>query len=628
MSQCVRKASCAALGVLFLLVAAGCQPTGSFQYIPGPDSTATPYTKAPAASEAPLRFAIMADRTGGARAGVFEDGVRKVNLLQPDIVLCVGDLIEGYSDDAPAIHRMWDQFEGLVSPLSAPFFHVRGNHDALRAELDNVWRQRVGPRYYAFVYRDCLFLCLNSLDGGFSNSQWQPGISQAQFQWVRKALADHPSVRWTFLFMHYPLWVNDEEAVADAKPGAAPKLTGFAALEDALAGRDYTFFTGHFHDYAKYLRRGHEYYILATTGGSSSLRGPSAGEFDEIVWVSMTPKGPQVANLELKGILPSDVRTEGHARLQYDLGRWKVAKMETNPLRLTLTMEMTNPYAKPAAVSVAWKAPEGSGWTVTPPTAALQIEPNQTGKSACVATFGDPVSELTVAPSCDVQFLIPGEEPLKRASNALAFGLQDAFVQNRPTITCVKAAAPPQCDGKLDDAVWNRSADVPRFTDWKLARKPLAATEARLAYDGNNLYVAFRCQEPNIALLRANAKGPEGVWRDDCVEVMVGGADRKMYHQFGVSVTGLFAHAKGGEAAAADASSGAGFVAATSKEAGGWIAEMVIPWKGVGLSPKSGDHVTVLLGRQRPQIWEVVQWPSSPAGNARPEAFAEVILGE
>ena len=204
------------------------------------------------------------------------------------------------------------------------------------------------------------------------------------------------------------------------------------------------------------------------------------------------------------------------------------------------------------------------GWTVTPPTATLQIEPNQTGKSTCVATFGGPMSELTVAPSCDVQFLIPGEEPLKRTSNGLAFALQDAFVQNRPTITCVKAAAPPQCDGKLDDAVWNRSADVPRFTDWKLVRKPLAATEARLAYDSNNLYVAFRCQEPNMALLRANAKGPEGVWRDDCVEVMVGRADRKTYHQFGVSVTGLFAHAKGGEAAAADTSSGGGFVAAVN----------------------------------------------------------------
>ena len=46
-----------------------------------------------------FQFAIVTDRTGGHRAGVFEDAIRKLNLLQPEFVVRVGDLIEGYTKD-------------------------------------------------------------------------------------------------------------------------------------------------------------------------------------------------------------------------------------------------------------------------------------------------------------------------------------------------------------------------------------------------------------------------------------------------------------------------------------------------------------------------------------------------
>ena len=42
-----------------------------------------------------FQFAIVTDRTGGHRAGVFPDAIRKLNLLQPEFVISVGDLIEG-----------------------------------------------------------------------------------------------------------------------------------------------------------------------------------------------------------------------------------------------------------------------------------------------------------------------------------------------------------------------------------------------------------------------------------------------------------------------------------------------------------------------------------------------------
>src|SRR5215467_13160288 len=47
-----------------------------------------------------FQFAIVSDRTGGHRARVFSQAVEQLNLLQPEFVLSVGDLIVGYTDKA------------------------------------------------------------------------------------------------------------------------------------------------------------------------------------------------------------------------------------------------------------------------------------------------------------------------------------------------------------------------------------------------------------------------------------------------------------------------------------------------------------------------------------------------
>ena len=59
-----------------------------------------------------FQFAIVTDRTGGLRAGVFPDGVRKADLLQPEFVMSVGDLIQGYTEDEAELDRQWDEFAG------------------------------------------------------------------------------------------------------------------------------------------------------------------------------------------------------------------------------------------------------------------------------------------------------------------------------------------------------------------------------------------------------------------------------------------------------------------------------------------------------------------------------------
>lgn len=126
-----------------------------------------------------FHFVIVGDRTGGARPGVFESAVGKVNLLEPAFVLSVGDLIEGRTEDQAQLDKEWDEFERFAAGFEAPFFYVAGNHDMSNAVMAETWRARFGPSYYRFVYKDVLFLVLNSeLFGPVAPSRAAAGVAR------------------------------------------------------------------------------------------------------------------------------------------------------------------------------------------------------------------------------------------------------------------------------------------------------------------------------------------------------------------------------------------------------------------------------------------------------------------
>ena len=68
-------------------------------------------------AEENFQFAIVTDRTGGHRPGVFLDGILKLNLLQPEFVMSVGDLIEGYTTDTTRLNEEWKEFNGFIDSL-------------------------------------------------------------------------------------------------------------------------------------------------------------------------------------------------------------------------------------------------------------------------------------------------------------------------------------------------------------------------------------------------------------------------------------------------------------------------------------------------------------------------------
>ena len=273
-----------------------------------------------------FQFAIIGDRTGGANvAGTFDLAMNQLNLLQPEFVINVGDIIEGYTRDKTELNSQWEEAEAMTAKLDMPFFFVRGNHDVSYPEAREVWKDRHGPNYYHFVYRDVLFMVLDSEDAPrldpppgmeeqiqlYNRLQTEDpqkakemladfmkdesvvaGLSkpvefpEEQLNWIKKTLKENADVRWTFLFMHEPAWENPSES--------------FKMIQAMLKGRQFTWFAGHLHYYDYDNIDGREYITMGPAGASWHHDGP--GNVDHISWVTMTEKGPQIGNIALKGI--------------------------------------------------------------------------------------------------------------------------------------------------------------------------------------------------------------------------------------------------------------------------------------------------------------------------------------
>lgn len=234
-------------------------------------------------------------------------------------MLSVGDLIDGGTEDTLQLEEEWDWFDLRTSRLDMPFFHLGGNHDLTNPIMRKFWEKRFGPRYYYFLYDNILFLMMDSEDfeeermveiyearakalkiisgeikGVYEESEYYAmperrigGMSDEQYNYFKDVLEKYPDVKWTFVLMHKPLWMREDEK-------------GLGRLEEVLKGRNYTLFNGHFHSFSHQKRNGMDYTILGTTGGSQNPADSMA--FDHITLVRMKDK-PIVTHLKMEGIL-------------------------------------------------------------------------------------------------------------------------------------------------------------------------------------------------------------------------------------------------------------------------------------------------------------------------------------
>ena len=93
-------------------------------------------------------------------------------------------------------------------------------------------------------------------------------------------------------------------------------------------------------------------------------------------------------------------------------------------------------------------------------------------------------------------------------------------------------------DGKLDDEPWEKCpvASTGRMWELQTGRQPIYGTSIKVAWIGNNLYFAIRCEDhpgekPNIA---STKDGDQAIWYGDAVEIILE-TESHSYYQLAVS---------------------------------------------------------------------------------------------
>ncbi len=247
-------------------------------------------------------FVVFGDRTGGPADGVkvLAEAVDDVNLLEPDLVMTVGDLVQGYNETPEWMVQMVE-FKGIMNRLHCPWFPVVGNHDLYwrgkgtppAREHEASYEEHFGPLWYAFRHKNAWFVALHSDETNpttekklFDDPEHQR-MSPEQFAWLDEVLPKTKGADHVFVFLHHPRWLRG--GYGDDWDRVHARL--------AQAGNVTAVFAGHIH-HMRYdgVRDGIEYFTLATVGGVQEGWAPEAGYLHQYSVVTVRKPGIAVAS--------------------------------------------------------------------------------------------------------------------------------------------------------------------------------------------------------------------------------------------------------------------------------------------------------------------------------------------
>ncbi|MEE2972485.1 MAG: metallophosphoesterase, partial [Planctomycetota bacterium] len=309
--------------------------------------------------------AILPDRTTGEDWGLphLARAVEDLNLLKPDAVFCVGDLVQGYTRDPETWDAEVDDYLSRVNGLEADFWPTAGNHDVISGARDpsdrrfaDRYRARFGPLYYAVALEHGTVVVLFSdenLDGG------KVDISERQLRWLEQVLGAAPSDRPVVLLMHRPLWRYED---VEWNRRVHPMLVEHGV--DAVIA-------GHFHAlHRDDDRDGIQYHLLGVCGGAIDQH-PLTGQFNHLTLLDLGPKDRiHVRHLPAGVMLPDDFIVREDQDRAYRLksgGTVKVQGSLPDPwldeVDAEVRIEVRNPLDRPIRCTVE-PASEPRPWLV------------------------------------------------------------------------------------------------------------------------------------------------------------------------------------------------------------------------------------------------------------------------
>ena len=581
-----------------------------------------------------MRFVILGDSQFD-HPDVFERMIHEIELLRPEFVVQVGDLIHGYTYNEEVLRREWDVFRSQIAPLTAPYYPVPGNHDVVTPEAEKVYGETWGADRYYYSF-DCGPVHCIVLDSWWGDEDDR--VATWQREWLAGDLRNHAqraadrgadlSTTSIFVFVHSPLW---------RYAGDHPGRRDWDEVHNIL--REYPVrlvVAGHTHEYVWERRDGIEYVVLNSSGDMRpNERG---GFFHGYLHVSVVPDGGmRCAVVKAGSVLPTDTVDSADRstvpRLALRDGTirlpdWAVGEQ----VERTIEVPIANPLDTPRVYRLDWRVPCGARIDVEPAGCWIEIGPNasvdvsfQLSSSAAPAPAGLPWLEYSTKETVRTGVVPRGwEEHYRRMRAAdrdgglesavdldapLSFsGRYDLFLP--PVAIAVPREGPIAVDGRFGESDWQTAPPIYTFTTSDRTH-PETATSARFLYDDDHLYVAAWMEEPEPAGLAAKAAPPiPFTWSDDDFELFFDpGKTQSDYVR-------LFQNAAGTRfnslpRRVPDRYFESSYQSAVHVGEEHWAIEMRIPWRDIAIDrpPRRGDTWALNIGRHRPRsLVPEIQW--------------------
>ena len=321
-------------------------------------------------TENPLfSFAIVADthiteeegraidgsgKTGKKVAGMYRDLIERVNSMQPEFVIHLGDITHPgpvspeYGEAARAFHKASEVF-------SMPYYLVPGNHDigekihpalpgidekiSITTHAVSQFEKYFGRQYYSFNHGGCLFVIFNTmlLNSGLPEEQEQWG-------WLEQIFADNAGSR-IFLFAHYPLYLSSRDEPAHYDNIDEPARSRLIDLIKPC--RVEAYYAGHVHNFFYNHLNGMHQFVLPST---SIIR----HDYQEFFRVAPTREMGRFDPAKT-GFFWVDVYPERHVpylirasnKLPFKAHPWQ-------PTGAAVTMDLRRPWCDEGDVATPW----------------------------------------------------------------------------------------------------------------------------------------------------------------------------------------------------------------------------------------------------------------------------------
>lgn len=434
------------------------------------------------------------------QSDLFRQCLREINVLKPDLVVEVGDLILGGA--AEGVPPQWDLFEETISICEPPYVSAPGNHDISDEATERLWQERMGSTHFSFSYGNSLFIILNSEEEGAIGR-----ISDEQTAWMEGQL-DSSTAKNVFVFVHQPHFAT----LGD--PDTAPQnwARRWAHVAEAFRGHPVrVVFAGHEHGYLSCGTHEGVRYVICGGAGTYGLSGrDEEGGFNHYLLVRVRGEAVSWAVIKPGSVLPEEVVTSARMDELFNIrNKWVEAEEVFVPLGQSIDRDLIvtihNPLDSLMQSSLTWETKPG--WTVSPMEAAYEVPGSGSTRLTFrvaaesprfpVPLFRTHYAQTQHGPAVDI------EQDLRLV----------------PTLSAMKAPSSVQLDGHLGEWAAAEWAELVYPVGFDGAER--SDLESRLAFmwDEDWLYLAVETQDNEFHQPYAG----DIVWSADNVEMFLDG---------------------------------------------------------------------------------------------------------